>query len=88
MYITEGHFLSPFIVILRDGKKIGRILSLDTDLKVGIRLTGFDPDDGSPITDLVAFDEVIFVTEDMPEELKSIIPAGYKIVKNFKLEEL
>ena len=84
MYITEGHFLSPFIVVLKDGEPVGRLISVDTDLKAGIRIVGFDPEDGSPLTDLVAVDEVIFITEDMSDDLQNLIPEGFRKIESIK----
>lgn len=83
MYISQGHFLTPFIVVLKDGKPVGRLIAVDTDLKVGIRLVGFDPEEGLPITDLVEVDEITFVS-DMPEDLRDLIPEGFRIVDPVK----
>jgi hypothetical protein len=84
MYITEGHFLSPFIVVLKDGKPVGMLKSVDTDLKVGIRVVGFDPEDGLMLTELIKIDEVVFITNRMPNNLRELIPAGFKVVDSIE----
>jgi hypothetical protein len=78
MYIAQGHFLSPFVVVLKDGRPIDRLMSIDTDLMVGTRLVGYDSNDGLPIIDLVVVDKVAFVIKDMPEDLLDIIPLEFE----------
>ncbi len=75
MYISEGHFLSPYIIVLKDGEPVGRLLSVDTELKIANRLVGFDQVSGAPITDFVKIDQVKFLTDQMPETLKDLLPA-------------
>jgi hypothetical protein len=88
MYITQGHFLSPFTVVIKDDKPINRLMAIDTDLMVVTRLVGYDPDDGLPIIDLVTVDKVLFVTEGMPQNLLDIIPLEFeRIDKHPSLKE-
>lgn len=84
MYITEGHFLSPFIVVLKDGEQVRMLKSVDTDLKIGIRVVGFDPEDGSMLTDLIKVDEIIFVKDRIPDNLQELIPAGFRVMETFE----
>lgn len=80
MYICEGHFLADFILILKDGKPVGNLMAVDTDLLVAKRLVGFDPETGEPISDLIKVDQVMFA-ESMPNNLKNLIPIGFEFFK-------
>lgn len=84
MYIQNGHFLSPYLLVLRDGKSCSRLVSVDTDLMIGVRLVGFDPETGEQLTDLVKIDKVMFV--NLPEGLRDLIPDGFEIVKTSEEE--
>jgi len=83
MFICQGHFLADYLIILKDGKPVGRVISVDTDLMVVERLVGFDPEDGNPLTDLIKIDQVLFKS-NMPEILKDLLPtdAVFVEVKN------
>lgn len=73
MYITMDHFLSPFIAIIKDNELVERILAVDTELLVAVRLSGFDNESGQPQTDLIKIDEVIFLKDKIPENLKYLL---------------
>lgn len=85
MFITKGHFLSPFIRVLKNGQPLNMLHSIDTDLLVAIRVVGFDGDEETPLLDLVKVDEVQFVTDKMPSQLQDMLPEGCTKVT---LEEL
>ncbi len=74
MYITAGHFLAPYIIVLKDGEPIGRVIAVDTELLVAQRLVGFDSETGAELTDLVKVDQVKFLTEQIPAGLKDLVP--------------
>ena len=84
MYICQGHFLAPHIIVIKDNVPVARIMSVDTDLMVAERLVGFDPEDGQPLVDLIKIDQVIFKS-DMPPGLKDLLPIGTVLVE-FKSE--
>lgn len=74
MFITKGHFLSPYTRVMKNGKSISLIQSVDTDLMVCIRIVGFDEVDETPILDLIKIDKVAFITEGMPGHLLDLLP--------------
>lgn len=74
MYIFNGHFLSPYAKIFKNGEVVGRIIGVDTELMVAQRLIGYDPNTGAEICDLIKVDEVKIDTELLPDYLKEMIP--------------
>lgn len=80
MYICQGHFLADYILVIKDEKPLGRIISVDTDLLVAERLVGFDPETGGPLTDLIKVDLVVF-RSDIPAGLKDLLPVGSVLVE-------
>lgn len=76
MFITTGHFLSPFTMVLRKEKVLGLVHSVDTDLMVAIRIVGFNSEEETPILDLVSVDYVCFITTGMPGHLEDLLPDG------------
>jgi len=80
MYICRGHFLSPYVVALVDGKPVERLIAIDSDLMVAQRLVGFNPEDGSEVTDLVKIDEIM-VSSDLPDAIVNLLPEGCLIMK-------
>lgn len=81
MYICSGHFLAGHIAVLKDKNPLQSLRAIDTDLMVAQRVVGYDPKTGEELTDLVKVDEVIFIDNNLPKELKDLIPNGFKIVK-------
>lgn len=79
MFITKGHFLSPFTVVIKDNKEVGMLHSVDTDMLVAIRIVGFDENDKTPLIDLVKVDKVFFKTENMPSHLSDLIPNNLRV---------
>lgn len=80
MYICQGHFLADHIVIMKDDRPVGRIMSVDTDLLVAERLVGFDPEDGQPLVDLIKIDQVLFKST-IPNGLKDLLPLDVSFVE-------
>lgn len=77
MFITKGHFLSPFTIVYKDEQPVGMLHSVDTDLCVAIRIVGFEEDeDGqkNPVLDLVKIDKVMFSTIGMSSQIKDLLP--------------
>jgi hypothetical protein len=77
MFITKGHFLSPYAKVYKDGEILGMLHSVDTDLLVAIRIVGFEQNEqneGSAILDLVKIDKVAFSTQGMPSQIKELLP--------------
>ena len=79
MFITKGHFLSPFVRVLKDNKVLGMLYSVDTDLMVAIRIVGFDEKDETPLLDLVKVDDIQFITDGMPSHVQDLLPPNFKI---------
>ena len=76
MFITTGHFLSPYTKAYDEGGNIiGRLQAVDTDLMVGMRLVGFDPETGEANLDLVKVSKIVF--SDIPEPLGDMLPEGF-----------
>jgi hypothetical protein len=73
-----GHFLERYVVVVKNGKPIERLLAVDTDLLVAQRVVGFNQSNGELLTDLTKVDEVLFHTDEMPEELKDLLPDNFK----------
>lgn len=84
MYICQGHFLAPHVIVIKDGQPLGRLVSVDTELMVAQRLVGFDAESGEAFTDLVKVDQVVFNAE-IPVGLKDLLPQGTVLV-NLKKE--
>lgn len=80
MFITKGHFLSPFIRAYKKEKQLTMLHSIDTDLMAAIRIVGFDQDEQTPVLDLVKIDKVHFVTDQMPSHIQDLIPDGFELV--------
>lgn len=80
MFITKGHFLSPYVRVLKDGEILGMLYSVDTDLMVAIRIVGFDEEDETPLLDLVKVDDIQFLTDGMPSHLKDLLPKEFKTI--------
>ena len=80
MYICNGHFLAPNMVVIKDNKPCERLMAVDTDLLVAVRLVGYDPEDGSDLIDLVKVDNIFFIKKNMPPGLIDLIPEGFEVV--------
>lgn len=80
MYICQGHFLAPHVIVVKDGLPLGRLVAVDTDLMVAERLVGFDSETGEPLTDLVKVEQVVFKS-DIPPGLKDLLPTGTVLVE-------
>lgn len=87
MFITKGHFLSPFVRVIKNGNPLGMLYSVDTDLLVAIRIVGFDEDTEAPLFDLVEVDEVQFIVDEMPENLRELLPLDFKAVSLDELKD-
>lgn len=88
MYICRGHFLAQYAVALgADGKAISHMIAVDTELMIAQRLTGFDPENGKEITDLVKVTKVFLVENDMPDSLIRLLPEGIELVTAIQKEE-
>ena len=90
MFITKGHFLSPYTRVVKNDEVLSFIHSIDTDLSVCIRIVGFDEADQTPLLDLIKVDLVYFVTEGMPSQLLDLIPEDlirYKTDEDFQNEQ-
>ncbi len=74
MFITRGHFLSPYCLVYKDGKTVTNLQSVDTDLMVAIRVVGFDPEDKSAMLDLVKIDEIKFNIFSMSSMVQDLLP--------------
>lgn len=79
MYICQGHFLAPYVIVIKDDQPLGRLVSIDTELMVAQRLVGYQQDTGESITDLVKVDKVFFSTT-IPANLKDLLPKGATLV--------
>lgn len=79
MYVPEGHFLAPHIAATNEGELCQRLIAVDTDLMVGVRLTGYDHNTGDQIIDLIKVDKVFFV--NVPPGLKDLVPEGLEIIE-------
>ena len=84
MFITKGHFLSPFVRVIRGGKPMDMLHSVDTDMLVAIRVVGFDKDNETPILDLVKVDEIQYLTARMPSHLQDLLPKDCKIIEELE----
>lgn len=87
MFITKGHFLSPFVQVIKNGKPLKLIHSIDTEMLVAIRVVGFESETEAPILDLVKVDEVQFVSDRMPSQLQELLPEGCTIVSEEEYRE-
>lgn len=87
MFITKGHFLSPFVRVMKNGKQISMLQSVDTDLMVAIRVAGYDEDNETPLLDLVKVDEVQYITSRMPSQLQDLLPEGAILITEEEIED-
>lgn len=78
MWICENHFLSPFVVVKVNGEELNRVMGVDTELMVAMRLVGYEPENMRPIVDLIKVDGVEFRLDEMPEGIKDLLPNEYK----------
>lgn len=83
MYIPTGHFLSDYVVCISSNKFLAKITSVDTDLMVATRITGFDQNKGEPIIDLIKIDYVFFDLKDMTGVAKEILPEESDTIRLF-----
>lgn len=74
MFISENHFLLPFTMASADSKIIKRLMGVDTELMVGMRLVGYDSGTGRPVIDLLKIDGVYLDIGSMPEGLSDLLP--------------
>jgi hypothetical protein len=82
MYISAGHFLAPHLAATQDGEPCNRLVAVDTELMVGVRLTGYHPDNGSEIIDLIKVDKVFLI--NVPPGLMDLVPDGIEVVEIIK----
>ena len=80
MYICEGHFLASYVIVIKDGNPMGKLVAIDTDLLVAQRLVGFDTETGERFTDLVKVDQVVY-SSAIPEDMKDLLPVGSVLVE-------
>ncbi len=85
MFISENHFLLPHVQVVVDGKIHHRITGVDTQLMVGTRIVGYDPEHGVPIIDLVKVDRILIDLGTMPEGLFEMLPDWFFHTSNIQL---
>lgn len=81
MFITKGHFLSPYARAYKNEKLLKSLHSLDTDLMVAIRIVGFDEQENTPILDLVKVDKIVFAINNMPSQLEDLLPNNFERIE-------
>ena len=68
MNITPYHFFSKHTIVMKDGKPLGMVQSVDTDLMVAAILSGYDFDNKQDLLELVRVDEICFSKEGLDND--------------------